>query len=130
MCDLKPRRSAAAQSFAVLGFCLFAFAPLARAQGTPSLGHQLPNPTPRPPDLQRMYDKDPAIREKMLKAIAVKNELRQEKLVSTTDKLVLLAHDLKDRVAKQGNSSISMESDTAEEIERLAKVVKEKMRSE
>ena len=66
----------------------------------------------------------------MLKAIAVKNELRQEKLVSTTDKLVLLAHDLKDRVAKQGNSSISMESDTAEEIERLAKVVKEKMRSE
>jgi hypothetical protein len=130
MCDLKPQPSAVAHSFSVLVFCLITFAPLAMAQQAPSLGHQLPNPTPRQPDLQRLYDKDPAIQEKMIRAIAIKNELRQEKLVSTTDKLVLLAHDLKDRVAKQGNNSISTESDTAEEIERLAKLVKEKMRSE
>jgi hypothetical protein len=130
MCDLKPRRSAADRSFTVLVFCLFVVTPLAMAQQGPSLGHQLPNPTPRQPDLQKLYDQDPAIREKMLRAIAVKNELRQEKLISSTDKLVLLAHDLKDRVAKGSNNSIAKESDTAEEIERLAKVVKDKMRSE
>ena len=120
----------AAHSFCVLVFCLFAFSRLAMAQGTPSLGHQLPNPTPRPPDLQKLYDQDPTIREKMLRAIAVKNELRQEKVVATTDRLVLLAHDLKDRVAKNDSTSVSTESDTAEEIERLAKIVKDKMRSE
>jgi hypothetical protein len=130
MCDLKPQKSSAAHSFSVLVLCLFTFAPSAMAQQQPGLGHQLPNPTPRPPDLQRLYDQDPTVRDKMIRAIAVKNELRQEKLVSTTDKLVLLAHDLRDRVAKQDNSSISTESDTAEEIERLAKMVKEKMRSE
>ena len=130
MCDLKPQQSATARSLAVLVFCLFAPLAIAQTGAGPGLGVQLPNPTPRQPDLQKLYDKDPAVREKMLKAIAVKNELRQEKLIATTDKLVLLAHDLKDRVAKQEHVSISTESDKAGEIERLARVVKDKMRAE
>jgi hypothetical protein len=130
MRNLKPQRLTAAQSFAVLVFCLFASIPLAIAQEGPSMGRQLPNPTPRQPDLQKLYDKDPAIQEKMLRAIAVKNELRQEKLISSTDKLVLLAHELKDRVAMGKNDSMSGDSETAEQIERLAKMVKDKMRSE
>jgi hypothetical protein len=132
MCDRKPQPSAAAHFLSVLVFCLSisTIAPKAMAQEGPSLGRQLPNPTPRPPDLQKLYDQDPAIREKIQRAIAIKNELRQEKLVSGTDKLLLLAHDLKVQVAKGSGNSISTESDTAEEIERLAKMVKDRMRSE
>lgn len=93
--------------------------------------HVLPNPTPRPYDVRQKYDQDPMAKQKMEHAIAVKNELRQEKVVSDTEKLFLLASQLKASVQEHvNNGSPYPGSLEAEQIEKLAKTVKEKMRSE
>ena len=93
--------------------------------------HILPNPTPRPYDVRQKYDQNPAAQQKLEHSIAVKNQLRQERVVSDTEKLVLLASQLKANVEQHFNNGTPYpESLKAEEIEKLAKTVKEKMRSE
>jgi hypothetical protein len=92
--------------------------------------HVLPNPTPRPYDVRQKYDRDPIEKQKLEHAIAVKNQLRQEKVVSDTDKLVLLAAELKATVEQHSKTGAPFpESLKAEQIEKLAKTVKDKMRS-
>jgi hypothetical protein len=67
----------------------------------------------------------------MEQAVAVKNQLRQERMVSDTEKLFLLASQLKATIEQHvKNGTPYPESLKAEEIEKLAKTVKEKMRSE
>ena len=93
--------------------------------------HIIPDPTPHPPDVRQKYDQDPAAKQKIEHAIAVKNQLRQERVVSDTEKLFLLASQLKANVAQHFTSGTPYpESLKAEQIEKLAKTVKEKMRSE
>lgn len=93
--------------------------------------HIIPDPTPRPIDVRQKYDQDPAAKRKMEQAVAVKNQLRQQRVVSDTQKLFLLASQLKVAIEQHvQNGTPYPESLKAEEIEKLAKTVKEKMRSE
>jgi len=57
-----------------------------------------------------------------------RNSQRQKQIVDDTAKLVQLAQQLKDEAAKGKSESDPSFSKKAEEIERLAKSVKEKMR--
>ena len=93
--------------------------------------HILPNPTPRPYDVRNRYDQNPAEKQKLEHAIAVKNQLRQERVVSDTEKLFLLAAQLKANVEQHSKAGAPYpESLKAEQIEKLAKTVKDKMRSD
>ena len=57
------------------------------------------------------------------------NDDRQKKLVSDTARLYELAGELKEQVAKSDKNTLSVDVvKKAEEIERLARSVKEKMR--
>ena len=57
-----------------------------------------------------------------------RNTLRQQRIVDDTAKLLELAQQLKVEVDKNTKSSLSVSAKKAEEIERLAKGVKDKMR--
>ena len=93
--------------------------------------HTLPDPTPRPPDYRKKYDQDPAQLKKLKQAEMLKNQMRQEKMVSDTQKLVQLAEEVKKEMdADQTSSPKYAQAMKVEEIEKLAKNVKQKMRSE
>lgn len=93
--------------------------------------HIIPDPTPRPPDIRKQYDDDPIERRKLEQATAVKNKLRQERVIADTDKLVLLAQQLRAEIAKGDKGGAAYpQAIKAEAIEKLAKQVKDKMRSE
>jgi hypothetical protein len=88
-------------------------------QTTPGFGNANTNSGPRDPDQARML-KD------MSKE---RNALRQKQIVEDTEHLLDLAKQLKDAVDKSSKDQLSLEVvNTATEIEKLAKTVKEKMR--
>ena len=69
---------------------------------------------------------DPQLRERMALR---RNDDRQKQLVADTDKLLLLAQELHDAVAKSNKDELSIPvMKRSEEIEKLAKSVKERMR--
>lgn len=102
-------------------------APAARAQQStviptnpnPRVGADGFNDNPRDPEQSRML-KD-MTRER--------NQLRQKQIVEDTNQLLDLARQLKDAVDKSSKDQLSLSVvNTATEIEKLAKTVKEKMR--
>jgi hypothetical protein len=89
--------------------------------------NQTQNPRPRPN--VPTVEEDEA-RERMAKDLAKKaNQERQATLKSDTDKLLKLAVELKQSVDKSSENVLSMEViKKADEIEKLAHSVKEKMK--
>ena len=80
-----------------------------------------PNRKQEPPDAGRIR-----MQEEQAKRV---NDERQKKLVSDTAKLYELAGELKEQVGKSDKNTLSVDVvKKAEEIERLARSVKEKMR--
>ena len=57
-----------------------------------------------------------------------RNTIRQQRIVDDTAKLLELAQQLKNEMDKNAKNSLSGSAKKAEEIERLAKGVKDKMR--
>jgi hypothetical protein len=77
------------------------------------------DPSPRDPDQERM----------MKDMSRERNAIRQKQIVDDTAQLLDLAKQLKDAVDKSSKDQLSLSVvNTATEIEKLAKVVKEKMR--
>ena len=81
----------------------------------------LPDPTPRPPDLQREYGDDPVSRARQQQIALIRKAQRRQGILAATDRLILLAAELRDETG----SSMSARAVKAEEIEKLAKKVKE-----
>ena len=71
---------------------------------------------------------DPALRKALLEATKKRNIDRQNRIVADTDKLVHLAEQLNGELSGKGPSMAEMKK--AEEIEKLARSVKDRMRSE
>lgn len=68
-------------------------------------------------------------RRAMVQQAQRRNEQRQQDLVKDTDKLLTLAQQLKDEVGKSNKNELSLSVvKKAEEIEKLAKSVKDKMK--
>jgi hypothetical protein len=91
---------------------------------------QVPAPLPHAPgsNSKNLPDDEPVIR--MQKEMEKKmNEERQLQLQSDTDKLYKLATELKEQVAKSNQNILSLDViKKADEIEKLAHSVKEKMK--
>lgn len=96
----------------------------------PLQGDEVHQPTLPSTNPKRLPDEDPTIR--MQKEMAKKANLeRQLHLKTDTDKLFKLATELKDQVDKSNQNILSLDViKKAEEIEKLAHSVKEKMRGE
>ena len=102
--------------------------PALHAQAAPS-----PN-IPRPPTLPGTENRnpgeadDPIVHQMSVQAAMKRNADRQQHIVDDTAKLLDLAQRLKDEVSKNTNTSPASVARKAEEIEKLAKEVREKMR--
>lgn len=94
------------------------------AQASGSLGRTLPLPGQDEGDMSAL---DRKIRNQRMHAL---DEQRQKKLVEDTNKLLLLATQLKEEVDKSTKDTLSITVITrAAEIEKLAKSIKEKMKA-
>jgi hypothetical protein len=86
---------------------------------------QMPPPFGEPPN-----PNDPMQRQRLEKMEKTQNAARQKQLVDDTDKLLALAKELKDDVDKSNKDTLSVDVvKKAAEIEKLAKSVKDRMRS-
>lgn len=112
--------------------CIFSLQANAQSSGSAtSQNITLTDPTPRPPDLQRQYADDPVARALQQQAALAQRQLRHQEVLAATNKLVVLAQELKDEMAKNGMSaSTNPDSIKAQEIERLAKHLKKEMKSQ
>jgi len=115
----------------VVGFCLLG---LSSGVGTTQKPGQ---PTVSPPDplsqlpdaTNRSKGEDDPFRPSGERQAKMRNEERQKRLVSDTDKLLTLATQLHDDVAKTDKDILSLDVvKRADEIEKLAHSVKERMK--
>lgn len=89
----------------------------------------LPDPTPRPPDLQRQYSDDPAERAKQEQAAKLLNKMRLQQVTLATNTMLTLAQEMKDQLSNQDQrSTMTSEMLKAGQIESLARKVKEALR--
>lgn len=90
----------------------------------------LPDPTPRPPDLQREYGDDPVARARQREEARLRSNMRLQEVISATNQLTLLAAQLKDEMDRHDKGGpMSAEMVKTEQIEKLAKKIKETMKS-
>jgi len=115
---VRPRRLA----WTLALFCLFTLAGSAQSH-RPPLSKDDPTATPAEPD---------EIRDRIARDMAKKaNVERQAALKADTDKLVKLTAELKESVDKSSENVLSMDVlKKAEEIEKLAHSVKERMKGQ
>lgn len=99
------------------------------AQQTPPAPRLPPMPGASSPAGSPVDENDAEARRMAMQQSARRNDLRQQQIVSDTAKLLTLAQQLKDAVDKSNKDMLSIAVvKKAEEIEKLAKSVKEKMR--
>jgi spore coat polysaccharide biosynthesis protein SpsF (cytidylyltransferase family) len=108
-------------SWMILGFVIVVTLPSATQSNLPYL---------TTPPLQQKPGPDDQVRLKMEREMAKKaNQARQADLKRDTEKLLKLATDLKEYVDKTNENMLSVDVvKKAEEIEKLARSVKEKMK--
>ena len=104
------------------------FGPAALAQ---SMGTQTPDAS-MPGGRQQQQDKDdPFAAQRKQDMVKKQNELRQQEIKKDTDKLLELANELKQYVDKTNENIISLDViKKAEQIEKLAHTVKDKMKGQ
>jgi hypothetical protein len=104
------------------------------AQGQPGPTQQtltLKDPTPRQPDLQKIYATNPADQAKQQEAAALKSAQIHQQIVDATNKLYTLAQQLHDDVSTTGKDPRTpINAAKAAQIEKLAKTVREKTRTQ
>jgi hypothetical protein len=96
---------------------------------TPPLN--LPDPTPRPPDLERKYSTDPAEAARQQQQAALKAAQIRQQVMTATDKLVSLTQELEADVAKREHgTAMTPQVVKVEQIEKLAKTVKDRTKAQ
>jgi len=106
----------------------------AHAQQQPGPTQQtltLKDPTPRPPDLVKIYGSGQADQAKEQQAAALKSAQIHQQVVEASNKLYLLAQQLRDDVTSGGKDPrTSLNAAKAAQIEKLARAVREKTRQQ
>ena len=109
---------------AVLLLCGFSLFAASQTQQNPLV---LKDPTPRPPDLEKEYSADPAEQARLHQAAMLRRVQIHEQVVKETNKLCLLAQQLRDDVAGNKSTTVGLNADRAGQIEKLAKSVRQKV---
>jgi len=114
--------------FAALLLCAFGLPSFAQQQGGTQQNIELKDPTPRPPDLQKIYESNQTDQAKQQEAAALRSAQLRQQVVDATNKLYLLAQELHDDVTGTKDPRTSINAAKAAQIEKLAKAVREKTR--
>lgn len=110
--------------------CAPALLPAQQQGGTPQ-NIQLKDPTPRPPDLQKIYGAGQTDQAKQQEAHELRNAQIRQQVLDAAHKLYVLAQQLHDDVATAGKDPRTSDNATkAAQIEKLAKTVQEKTRQQ
>lgn len=111
----------------MLFFC--SFAAIGHAQQLPTTPRPAPASPGQAPSSSDDNDNDAMARRVMIQQAERRNTQRQQDIVNDTAKLLTLAQQLKAEVDKSSKDQLSISVvKKAEEIEKLAKSVKEKMK--
>jgi hypothetical protein len=117
--------------FAAFLLCGIALAQLQEPGTIPTVPGQTNSRVPFGQSQGQGQDQDPIMRRAQIEAAKRQNADRQKKLVADTDKIVKLAQELKANVDSGNRDALSVaEAKKIEEIEKLAKSVKDRMRME
>jgi hypothetical protein len=112
--------------FALCALVLCAGAAL--GQSPPQHEVFIPNPTPRQPDLEKVYDDNPADKKKQ-EALSIQNQLRAREIWLESNQILLLAQQLQQEILSDKKSnSMTANAAKAGRIEKLAQSVQEKMK--
>lgn len=108
---------------------LILFAGSSFGQANPPATHVIiPNPTPRQPDLEKVFGA-PSNDQKKHGSLSVQNQLRAREIWLESNQILLLAQQLQQEI-NAGKKSVSMNVNAAKagQIEKLAQSVQEKMK--
>ncbi len=101
----------------------------ARTQYTPTVPTTVPSAAQSANPMDRNKKEDSPFGDAVEKQVKQRNDERQRRLVSDTEKLLALATSLHDDVAKTDKNVLSLDVvRRADEIERLAHSIKERMK--
>ncbi len=91
----------------------------------------LPNPTPRDQDLHDKYKEDPTEKLRQQQASLLRSAQQREQVKAATARLTVLAEQLKKDMEKHElGGPLGANAQTAAEIEKLAKTVKNTLKSQ
>ena len=99
-----------------------------QSQNPPTSHVIIPNPTPREPDLEKVYG-EPSNDQKKHGALSIQNQLRAREIWLESNQILLLAQQLQQEI-NSGKKSVSMNVNAgkAGQIEKLAQSVQKKMK--
>ena len=115
--------------FLIVALCSCAVSVMGQNVYTPPPHVTIPNPTPRPPDLNQQFGDNPADQKKS-EIISIQNQLRAREIWLESNQILLLAQQLQQEV-HPGKKAPSMAANAAKvgQIEKLAQRVQEKMKT-
>jgi hypothetical protein len=97
-------------------------------QNTPPPHVVIPNPTPRPPDLQQELGNSPTDQKKR-EAISLESQLRAREVWLESNQILLLAQQLEQEIVSgKKQTSMAVKAAKVAKIEKLAQTVQEKMK--
>jgi hypothetical protein len=103
---------------------------LAQNQPQPSTHVIIPNPTPRPPDLEQDL-RNGSNDQKEQKVLSIKGQLRAREIWLESNQILLLAQQLQQEINSGKKNPAPMTEDAAKvaQIEKLARSVQEQMKT-
>jgi hypothetical protein len=97
-------------------------------QNPPQHDVVIPNPTPREPDLEKVYGDNPADQKKR-EALSLQGQLRGREIWLESNQILLLAQQLQEEiVSRKRSASMSASAAKVGKIEKLAQSVQEKIK--
>lgn len=85
----------------------------------------LPDPTPRPPDLEKIYAQNPEQKEREQQIAQLKNTQRLAQIAADTDRIATLAGQVRDDLSRgAADVNFPYNAQKVNEIQKLAKAIK------
>jgi hypothetical protein len=114
--------------FILCGLIVFARPAFGQDPNRASTHVIIPNPTPRQPDLEKIYSND-SNEQKKHEALSVQAQLRAREIWLESNQILLLAQQLQQEVVSR-KESVSMAANAAKvgQIEKLARSMQEKIK--
>ena len=93
----------------------------------PSSHVVIPNPTPRQPDLEKLYGDNPSDQKKR-EALSLQSQIRAREIWLESNQILLLAQQLQEEIVTKKSAPMSSNAAKVAQIEKLAQSVQDKMK--
>ena len=114
--------------FILCAMILSAGAALCQSNPNPPASHvAIPDPTPRQPDLEKLYGNNAADQKKR-EALSLRSQVRAREIWLESNQILLLAQQLQQEIVSRKSASMAANAAKVGQIEKLAQSVQEKMK--